>query len=72
MYSKKLIEIASKYIDIIRKIEKTSNKDILIKLEAERVRLHNILLDISTQEGIVYNNRDEVTDLAFKIVRGKK
>lgn len=65
-----LYAIAQKYVEIIEKIEKTSDKNCLYKLEEQRVIWHNAFIDALRKEGIPYKDREDVCLIAFRILKG--
>lgn len=69
--SENLYQIAKKYIEVIRKIEKTADPKKLTKLEELRVDLHWKLMDKLKEQGIKYKDRDHATRIALRIANGE-
>ena len=65
----RLYELASAYVEIIARIERTSDRHLLQKLEEERVIHHNRFADALKEAGIPYKDREHVTRIAFRIIR---
>ncbi len=53
-------------------MERTHNANALRDLEEERVIWHNRLLEILNREGIKFKDREHVTALALRIVKGSE
>ena len=68
----KLYNVAKQYVDIIEQMERTTDTQRLADLEDQRVFWHNKLLHILKREGIPFKDREHVTLLAFRIVRGSE
>ena len=66
-----LYQLAKEYVDVIQKIEKTSNPQKLESLEEKRVDLHWKFMDMLKKQGILYKDRDHATRIAFRIVKGE-
>ena len=66
-----LLELAKKYIEVIEKIEKTSNPLKLQSLEEKRAELHWMFIGMLKKQGIKYKDRDHATRIAFRIVNGE-
>ncbi len=66
----KLYNVSKRYLQIIERIERTANPQLLADLEEERVIWHNKLLEILKREGIPFQDRDHVTRIAYYLVRG--
>ncbi|MCB9799292.1 MAG: hypothetical protein H6757_00855 [Candidatus Omnitrophica bacterium] len=71
LMSENLYQIAKKYIEVIRKIEKTADPKKLTKLEELRVDLHWKLMDKLKEQGIKYKDRDHATRIALRIANGE-
>ena len=66
-----LFQAAREYVDVIEKIEKTSDLEKLHKLEERRVILHGQFLDVLKEQGIEFRDKDHATRIAFRIVKGE-
>ena len=66
-----LFELAKEYIEVIEKIEKTSDARKLQSLEEKRAELHWIFIDMLKKQGIKYKDRDHATRIPFRIVNGE-
>jgi len=66
-----LFQLAKKYVDIIEKIEETTDAKKLQSLEEKRVQLHGEWLDMLKAQGIKFHDREHATKIAYKIVRGE-
>lgn len=65
---KSLYRAAKEYVEIIEKIESTSDPKKLLHLEEKRVELHWKFMDMLKQKGIKFKDRDHATRIALKIV----
>ena len=72
MAKDKLYNVAKRYLEIIEKIERTTDPQCLVELEEKRVIWHNKLLGIFKREGVPFKDREHVTRLAIYIVRGEE
>ncbi len=66
-----LFQLAKEYIDVIEKIEKTSDPIILHALEEKRAELHWIFIDMLKKQGIKFKDRDHATRIAYRITNGE-
>ncbi len=66
-----LYHVAQKYVDVIEKIEKTTDPKTLRVLEEKRVELHWKFIDLLKSQGIQYKDRDHATRIALKIAHGE-
>ncbi|MBI4212085.1 MAG: hypothetical protein HY540_05545 [Deltaproteobacteria bacterium] len=66
-----LFHIASDYVSVIEKIEKTSDPKQLQFLEEQRTILHGKFLDALKKQGIEFKDRDHATRIAFRISKGE-
>lgn len=66
-----LYQVAKKYIEIIEKIEKTTNPKELHHLEEKRVDLHWKFIDLLKAQGIKFKDRDHATRIAQRIAKGE-
>ena len=64
---KNLFEIAKEYVDIIEKIEKTSDLSKLQKLEEKRAEIHWNFIELLKEQGIKYKDREHATRIAMRI-----
>lgn len=70
MAKSKLYNVAKRYIEIIERMECTTDAQRLADLEEERVIWHNRLLKALKREGIPFKDRESVTRLAYHLIRG--
>ena len=62
--------MASKeYVEIIEKIEKTTDVDKLQKLEEKRDELHWEFMELLKEQGIAYKDREHATRIAIRIAK---
>ena len=66
-----LYQAAKKYVEILEKIEKTSDKQELRELEEKRVDLHWKFIDLLKKQGIKFKDRDHATRIAIRIAHGE-
>ena len=66
-----LYRAAKEYVEIIEKIEKTSDKKALLLLEEKRVDLHWKFIDLLKKQGIKFKDRDHATRIAIRIANGE-
>ena len=66
-----LYQLAKEYIDVIEKIEKTSDLQKLQSLEEKRADLHWMFIDMLKKQGIKFKDRDHATRIALRIVKGE-
>ncbi len=66
-----LYQAAKEYVDVMEKIEKTSDPKKLQLLEEKRVELHWKFIDILKSQGIKFKDRDHATRIAIKIANGE-
>ena len=64
-----LFDLASAYIKLIDRIERTSDPKELRELEEQRVICHNEFADALKAVGIRYKDRDHVTRIAYRIAK---
>ena len=64
-----LYELASAYIKVIERIERTNDRHELQKLEEQRVVCHNRFADALKAAGIHYKDREHVTRIAVRIAK---
>ena len=64
-----LHELASAYVEIIERIERTNDRHELQKLEEQRVVCHNRFADALKAAGIRYKDREHVTRIAVRIAK---
>ena len=64
-----LHELACRYVAVIERIERTSDRAELQGLEEERVICHNRFADALTAQGILHKDRDHVTRIAFRLAK---
>ena len=62
-----LYNAAKKYVEVIEKIEKTTNPKELQLLEEKRVELHWKFIDLLKAQGIRFKDRDHATRIAIRI-----
>ncbi len=66
-----LYRAAKEYIEVIEKIEKTSDPQKLQLLEEMRVELHWKFIDLLKAQGIKFKDRDHATRIAIRIAHGE-
>ena len=66
-----LFQLAKDYIEVIEKIEKTSDLKTLHVLEEKRAELHWMFIAMLKKQGIKYKDRDHATRIAYRIVKGE-
>ncbi len=66
-----LYQAAKKYVEVIEKIEKTTNLQELKKLEEKRVDLHWRFIDLLKKQGIKFKDREHATRIAVRIANGE-
>ena len=66
-----LYQLAREYVDLIEKIEKTSDSEKLESLEEKRVDLHWKFIDMLKKQGIKFKDRDHATRIALRIAKGE-
>jgi hypothetical protein len=66
-----LYQLARKYVEVIEKIEKTSDPMELQQLEEKRVTLHGKFMDLLKNQGIKFKDRDHVTRIAIRIAHSE-
>lgn len=59
--------ICQQYCAIIQHIERTSDPRVLERLEEQRIEWHNFVLDAFEEHGIHYEDRWDVTRIAWEI-----
>ena len=64
-----LYDLAVAYIRLVERIERTSDRTELQKLEEQRVEAHNAFADALKMAGIRYKDRDHVTRIALRIAK---
>ena len=66
-----LYQTAKKYVEVIEKIEKTSDRKTLQSLEEKRIELHWKFIDLLKKQGIKFKDRDHATRIAVRIANGE-
>ena len=66
---KNLYHIAKKYIEILEKIEKTTDTKRLHILDEKRIELHWEFMELLKSQGIKFKNRDHATRIAIRIAK---
>ena len=66
-----LYRVAKEYIDLIEKIEKTSDPEKLQLLEERRSKLHWTFIDMLKKQGIKFKDREHATRIAYRIANGE-
>ena len=64
-----LYQLANEYVDLIEKIERTSDPIKLQSLEEKRVDLHWKFIGMLNKQGIKFKDRDHATRIALRIVK---
>ena len=62
---------AKKYVEVIEKIEGTTNPTELQLLEEKRVELHWKFIDMLKSQGIKFKDREHATRIAIRIANGE-
>jgi uncharacterized membrane protein (DUF106 family) len=62
---------AKEYVEVIEKIEKTTDPKKLQQLEEKRVELHWKFIDMLKKQGIEFKDRDHATRIAIRIAHGE-
>jgi len=63
--------VAREYIDLIQKIEKTSDARKLQILEEKRTELHWTFIELLKKQGVKFKDRDHATRIAYRIANGE-
>ena len=66
-----LYHAAKKYVEVIEKIERTTNPKELQLLEEKRVELHWKFIDLLKDQGIKFKDREHATRIAIRIANGE-
>ncbi len=66
-----LYRAAKEYVEIIEKIEKTTDPKKLQLLEEQRIELHWKFIDLLKSQGIKFKDRDHATRIAIRIANGE-
>jgi len=66
---RKLYSVASEYIEVIEKIEQTSDLKKLQNLEEQRSKLHWEFIEILKEQGISFKDREHATRIALRIAK---
>ena len=66
-----LYRAAKEYVEVIEKIEKTTDPKKLQLLEEKRVELHWKFIDMLKKQGIEFKDRDHATRIAIRIAHGE-
>ena len=66
-----LYHAAKEYVEVIEKIEKTTDPKKLQILEEKRVELHWKFIDRPKKQGIEFKDRDHATRIAIRIAHGE-
>ncbi len=66
-----LFHAAKEYVEVIEKIENTTDPEKLQLLEEKRVELHWKFIDILKRQGIKFKDRDHATRIAIRIANGE-
>ena len=64
-----LYQLARAYVQVIERIERTSDPQELRELEEQRVVCHNRFADALKAAGIRFKDRDHVTRIAIRIAK---
>ena len=62
---------AKKYVEVIEKIERTTDPKDLQELEEKRIDLHWKFIDLLKKQGIKYKDREHATRIAIRIAHGE-
>ena len=66
-----LYRVAKEYVEVIEKIEKTSDREALQSLEEKRIEFHWKFIDLLKKQGIKFKDRDHATRIAIRIANGE-
>jgi len=66
-----LYHAAKEYVEVIEKIEETTDPKKLQLLEEKRVELHWKFIDLLKAQGIKFKDRDHATRIAIRIAHGE-
>ena len=66
-----LYHAAKKYVEVIEKIERTTDPEELQKLEEKRIDLHWKFISLLKKQGIQYKDREHATRIAIRIAHGE-
>lgn len=66
-----LYQAAKKYVEVIEKIERTTDPKELQRLEEKRVECHWQFIDLLKAQGIKFKDRDHATRIAIRIANGE-
>ena len=64
-----LLQAAKSYVEVLEKIERTSNAKELQLLEEKRVELHWKFIDMLKIQGIKFKDREHATRIAIRIAK---
>jgi ribosomal protein L22 len=62
---------AKKYVEVIEKIERTTDPEALQALEEKRIDLRWKFIDLLKKQGIKYKDREHATRIAIRIAHGE-
>lgn len=62
---------ARRYVEVIEKIEKTTDPEALRELEEKRIDLHWRFIELLKKQGIKFKDRDHATRIAIRIAHGE-
>ena len=62
---------AKEYVEIIEKIERTTDPKKLQILEEKRVELHWKFIDMLKKQGVAFKDRNHATRIAIRIAHGE-
>ncbi|MFH1799639.1 MAG: hypothetical protein ABH891_02160 [Candidatus Omnitrophota bacterium] len=63
--------VAKKYVEVIEKIEKTTNPEELQVLEEKQIDLRWKFIELLKKQGIKYKDREHATRIAIRIAHGE-
>ena len=66
-----LWQAARKYVEVIEKIEKTTDPKEIRRLEEKRIELHWKFIDMLKKQGIEFKSREHATGIAIRIAHGE-
>lgn len=66
-----LYHAAKKYVEVIEKIEETTDSKELQELEEKRIELHWKFIELLKKQGIKFKDRDHATRIAIRIAHGE-
>ncbi len=66
-----LYQAAKEYVEVIEKIEKTTDPQKLQRLEENRAELHWKFIELLKSQGLKFKDRDHATRIAIRMAHGE-